>query len=575
MTHEISTYHPLADFQGNENWSSRIIHGGPDLSLILQDGTGAVARLLHDKIKSVVSPVDFAAVGDGVANDQAFFTLLETAFTTPRIVDLEGRTYLVTTIPTGHHYRNGTFKVGATLYPTGLVRAPDLTSVTAELQAITNKLEYLAPVTGGVSRPLNDKLSDVLSPKDFGAGCEGDTDDTEALQAFLDHHVGTTAFIPDGSYNISDTLVLPSGTNLVMGDNATITAIDEFFAMIMTSGEHRNGLISGGQLRCNPTGLPGDNYAEVGLWLKFAGMIRVKDVEIWDNNQYGILLGDLSDPGNFIYEVFMQNLQIRRSLITMPVNSHGVYWAEGGDCHMSNSIIMGNDYGVGGAIWNTHFDRVHIWTPLENGIGSVGFYLAGGGNTLSQCQVDGPTVYGIQVVGDDNFVSQAKYLMPDGYNATDNAAWAVWVEPGQRATIVNSFFCGGSASYRIAAGVGGADLSQVTETGNITLNATVTAVERSRSGARAYIKFMGATPGSWAGMNIYSVTDNGVGDFTITFAHAMPTATFAVSATTDWTDGAATIREVSRTTSTLRVEVLNSAGTKVDGMVQITVHDLH
>lgn len=391
--------------------------------------------------------------------------------------------------------------------------------------------------------------------------------------------VGGTVYLAKGSYGIASSLTVPTGTNFIMDDDATITATAAMYAMIQTSGEHRNGLICGGQLRANPTNVLGNNLAQVGVWLKWAGMIRVKDIEIWDTENYGILIGDLTDPSNFIYEVFMQNLQIRRSLITMPANSHGVYMAEGGDCHMSNCIVMGQDYGVGGAIWNTHFDRVHIWTPQENGIASVGFYIAGGGNTLSQCQVDGPTEYGIHLVGDDNTVSQYKYVMPVGYNGTDNIAHAVWVEPGQRASIVNSFMCGGNGSYRIAAGVGGADLSQVTETGSITLYATSQAIERSRCGARAYVKFSGATPGTFAGMNIFSITDNGVGDFTITTANLLPTADFVVTATSDFTNGAIAVREAARTVGvssvTVRVEVVDAAATKVDALVQVVLHDLH
>jgi hypothetical protein len=75
MAHDVSTYHPLAEFQGNENWSSRIIHGGPDLSLILQDGTGAVERPLHDKIRETWSVKDFGVTGDGTTDDAANINL--------------------------------------------------------------------------------------------------------------------------------------------------------------------------------------------------------------------------------------------------------------------------------------------------------------------------------------------------------------------------------------------------------------------------------------------------------------------------------------------------------------------
>jgi hypothetical protein len=93
MSHEISTYHPIAEFQGNENWSSRVIHGGPDLSLILQDGTGAVTRLLHAKIREQVAVTDFGAVGDGIADDS---DAVEAALASYRRVYFPAGTYRVT-----------------------------------------------------------------------------------------------------------------------------------------------------------------------------------------------------------------------------------------------------------------------------------------------------------------------------------------------------------------------------------------------------------------------------------------------------------------------------------------------
>jgi hypothetical protein len=508
------------------------------------NGTGTFSRLFSwatdrvNNIRILASRMDSEMDG--------FATGLSTCITR------DGQTTTMARIP---------FAAGISLSGTSTINPSAVVNVTADGATVVRDLKVI--------------LGDHLDVRSFGAGGAGVTDDTAALQAFINHHANATAFISDGTYNITSSLVLPSGTRLVMSSNATITATAAMYAMIMTSGEHRNGLISGGRLLCNPTGGLGNNLAEVGLWLKFGSMIRVQNVEIWDNDQYGILIGDTGDPSNFIYEVFIENCLIRRSLIAMPVNSHGVYWAEGGDCHMSDCIIMGQDFGVGGAIWNTHFDRVHVWTPSENGTGSVGFYIAGNGNTLTQCQIDGPTEYGIQLAGDDNMVVQAKYVMPSDYNGTDNVAYAVWVEPGQRASVTNSFFCGGSALFRIVAGVGGADLSQVTETGNITIFSVDTAIERSRSGARAYVTFAGATPGSFAGMNIASITDNGVGDFTITFLDPMPTTSFTVSATSDWTNGAFTIREAARTQTSVRVEVLDQTGAKVDGVVQVAIHDLH
>lgn len=64
-----------------------------DVIRFTQTGTGAVDRSLVEKEQERLSPLDFGAVGDGVANDTAAFKLLKTANPLKRAVDLCGRTY--------------------------------------------------------------------------------------------------------------------------------------------------------------------------------------------------------------------------------------------------------------------------------------------------------------------------------------------------------------------------------------------------------------------------------------------------------------------------------------------------
>jgi hypothetical protein len=118
---------------------------------VLQTGTGAVSRTVGGKLRGTLSPKDFGALGDGVTNDSAAFTLLEAAFTTARNVDLEGVTYLVTAVPTGHYYTNGYFIVGATTYSslnasgisavadTGVIDSPASGTYVLSIAGRTNK----------------------------------------------------------------------------------------------------------------------------------------------------------------------------------------------------------------------------------------------------------------------------------------------------------------------------------------------------------------------------------------------------------------------------------------------------
>lgn len=75
-------------------------------------GTGAVTTTVQAKLRESVSVKDFGAVGDGVTDDTAKFTLLE-AHITGQVIDLAGLSYKVSTYPAGNTYVNGAFVIGA------------------------------------------------------------------------------------------------------------------------------------------------------------------------------------------------------------------------------------------------------------------------------------------------------------------------------------------------------------------------------------------------------------------------------------------------------------------------------
>ena len=63
-------------------------------------------------------------------------------------------------------------------------------------------------ILNGIPRKLVDKLSDIVSVKDFGAKGDGVTDDTEAIQRAMTSSVitGRNVFFPEGVYNVMATI---------------------------------------------------------------------------------------------------------------------------------------------------------------------------------------------------------------------------------------------------------------------------------------------------------------------------------------------------------------------------------
>lgn len=69
-------------------------------------------------------------------------------------------------------------------------------------------------VTGASNRPINLKLQDIVSVKDFGAVGDGTTDDTVAIQNCIDYAIYTAncgVYIPAGNYKISATIQVGYG----------------------------------------------------------------------------------------------------------------------------------------------------------------------------------------------------------------------------------------------------------------------------------------------------------------------------------------------------------------------------
>ncbi|WP_282265907.1 SGNH/GDSL hydrolase family protein [Stenotrophomonas sp. PS02298] len=118
------------------------------LMRFLPSGVGGVSRQLQDKAREMPSAQDYGAAADGSTNDTAAFTKLEAAVT-GRVVDLGGKTFVVSQVPTRNFYTNGYFKSGGAIRPAGIL-----------LPAInpSKKAHYY----GGQLRKLASALTDPL-----------------------------------------------------------------------------------------------------------------------------------------------------------------------------------------------------------------------------------------------------------------------------------------------------------------------------------------------------------------------------------------------------------------------------
>lgn len=69
---------------------------------------------LEGRLDDLIKMSDYGAVGDGVTDDSSPFALVESKYTN-KIIDLQGLTYVVNSLPFKNKYTNGKFNVGGTL----------------------------------------------------------------------------------------------------------------------------------------------------------------------------------------------------------------------------------------------------------------------------------------------------------------------------------------------------------------------------------------------------------------------------------------------------------------------------
>lgn len=82
-------------------------------------------------------------------------------------------------------------------------------------------LRYMAGGDDAVEQSVADRLNRLVLATDYGATGDGETDDTEALKAFIVAATGRWGHIPAGVYRVTDLLDVPPGT-LITGEGCDV-----------------------------------------------------------------------------------------------------------------------------------------------------------------------------------------------------------------------------------------------------------------------------------------------------------------------------------------------------------------
>ena len=150
--------------------------------------------------------------------------------------------------------------------------------------------------TGAINRPINEKLADFISVKDFGATGDGTTDDTVAIQAAINYAKATTGIksiiFPTATYVISSAINIAGSFDygiLIDGQNSNIisNSATQTFYISATDGS-TTAPASRLKLVLQNFVIRNNGIANAkGVYLYNVANVNLKNISIW-NYEYGI-----------------------------------------------------------------------------------------------------------------------------------------------------------------------------------------------------------------------------------------------------------------------------------------------
>ena len=340
--------------------------------------------------------------------------------------------------------------------PTGL----SLSSIGASVSTSNSSLITLNGVqyTGSTARLISDLFGDAPNVKDFGAVGDGVTDDTAAVQAWL--NIGGTLYAPKGTYLISSALtglagttIMGAGWNTIFQLANTINPISMFtfgtgaavcrveihncaFSGNKANNTAGHGITINSGYNANLFNCYINNFAGDGIRYAAATINSfqnyIRDCEIYANGGYGVNINS-----NLITDTHVMNSDIGYN------GTGGVYTQ--GSCSVRNSVVWG-----GGQA------------------NSIGITL-GYNSQVMDCAIEGHGKHGIYVNNTAVLISGNK-IYANSYTSANSGLYdGIYVAAGSYGTITgNKIYASvnsGDPSMRYAINFAAAH-SQWTITGN-------------------------------------------------------------------------------------------------------------
>lgn len=232
---------------------------------------------------------------------------------------------------------------------------PTYTKSEIGLSDVNNTSDADKPISTATQNALDEKASLIdiektktyVTPQQFGAVGNGETDDTEAIQAAVNH--GGVVVFPQGTYKITATIVIPCTTHIFASGLVRLNTLVNGFAL------HFKGEING----------ENDRYTEMSYPIigGYNGYFYMYNMQV-DNGSItgynGIKIGDPSDDQQHFGKARIENVRLWFYDAAIAVTGHNFYLSDFDHVHAefcTYGIIFNYSSGTDNSGENVNLNR--------------------------------------------------------------------------------------------------------------------------------------------------------------------------------------------------------------------------